>query len=740
MEDNENINLPEITQDEKELEKKIVKEIEKLKFFVEDAEELYANNETEELNAAINKANEIQNRINDIVSNMQELKLEREVSPRTIRQWRKDLKTTYAPLYVKKSNLITEVELKQREAREKAEKADQATKQQEQQQLREEIKEQEKEAFQARLKAELEMTEKKIEMEKMAKACRTKLPELKITPFKGTPGDWVRFENMFLTQIDRRDVTDAEKFGYLLELVGEKVRNRLSNLKPGKMGYDTAWQRLKSEYGHSKTVIAAHMDEIINLQTVRGTNYERVRSFYEKLSNNYDALQTLGEADSLRSLTTSTINKLPHVKPDLVRIDDDWEDWTLENLIAAIQKWLKRHRVDEPYKAPETRKEKNFYGRSGDDSKKRNPKCFFCNEEHWADACTTFDTIEKRKSFFSDKRLCFNCARHGHQGNECRGKGCYKCKGRHHTSLCMREDCAKGAKAEGVLNGYTPVEKSLPAIIPIKVGDKTLWAFLDTGSGRNYISSEAARKLNLYPEKHENQNIVTISGIKKQSMPLYKLVIKSIDNKNENTIEVVGSKMPDFTTIVRPPVKEIKEKYPHAQGKTFYYNAADKYQIDLILSDSFYCKIRTETIFKGQPDDPIVEETSYGWVIHGGTEYSDNNCLFTKQVDNYYEQLYSLVVLGVKDRGEKDSLQVYEDFKENVVRQDDGRYEVSIPWIPGAKLEGNNETSSRRRLANVERKLTQNESVETAYSRKSPARGSRGISPPPQCRPDWGGN
>ena len=52
-----------------------------------------------------------------------------------------------------------------------------------------------------KLEAELLVAEKKLEMEKTAVSSTTKLPKLKITPFKGTAGDWIRFENMFLTQV-----------------------------------------------------------------------------------------------------------------------------------------------------------------------------------------------------------------------------------------------------------------------------------------------------------------------------------------------------------------------------------------------------------------------------------------------------------------------------------------------------------------------------------------------------------
>ena len=49
-----------------------------------------------------------------------------------------------------------------------------------------------------------------------------------------------------------------------------------------------------------------------------------------------------------------------------------------------------------------------------------------------------------------------------------------------------------------------------------------------------------------------------------------------------------------------------------------------------------------------------------------------------------YEKLYSLDVLGVEDRGANDQLDVYKEFRENIVRQSNGRYEVKIPWIPGS--------------------------------------------------------
>jgi hypothetical protein len=56
-------------------------------------------------------------------------------------------------------------------------------------------------------------------MENKAKSTQAKLPKLRISPFNGTPVDWIKFENMFTTQVHEKPISDEEKIGYLLELV-----------------------------------------------------------------------------------------------------------------------------------------------------------------------------------------------------------------------------------------------------------------------------------------------------------------------------------------------------------------------------------------------------------------------------------------------------------------------------------------------------------------------------------------
>ncbi len=152
-----------------------------------------------------------------------------------------------------------------------------------------------------------------------------------------------------------------------------------------------------------------------------------------------------------------------------------------------------------------------------------------------------------------------------------------------------------------MLNGYSSSseEKSLPAIVPLKIKGKTFWAYLDTGSGRNFVSKEVVRQLRLSPRRHESRNILTVNGSKKTSMPVFEVTIDAVDGQASENIEVTGTVMLDFTTVKRPTFIELKEKYEHIRGKNFYRSQSEEYPIHIILDDATYCRIRTDQAKKG---------------------------------------------------------------------------------------------------------------------------------------------
>ena len=161
------------------------------------------------------------------------------------------------------------------------------------------------------------------------------------------------------------------------------------------------------------------------------------------------------------------------------------------------------------------------------------------------------------------KMLCFNCGRTGHREKECRSRVCFKCKARHHTSLCDRK--------EAVFTGYIPTtkEKSFPPIIPLEIQGIVFWAYLDSGSGTNFISRDAVEMLKLTPTSHESRHIVTVNGVKKQSLPLYQVTLKSLNGREQEKVEITGSSMADFTVVKRPKVKELKARINMPKTRNF---------------------------------------------------------------------------------------------------------------------------------------------------------------------------
>lgn len=43
----------------------------------------------------------------------------------------------------------------------------------------------------------------------------------------------------------------------------------------------------------------------------------------------------------LRGFVMMQLKKIPQVKPNLVRVDDNWGEWSMKELIKNLQKWLK---------------------------------------------------------------------------------------------------------------------------------------------------------------------------------------------------------------------------------------------------------------------------------------------------------------------------------------------------------------------------------------------------------------
>ncbi|CAB4035917.1 Poly P3, partial [Paramuricea clavata] len=67
-------------------------------------------------------------------------------------------------------------------------------------------------------------------------------------------------------------------------------------------------------------------------------------------------------------------------------------------------------------------------------------QCVYCSGHHFSASCTTTNEVHVRLEILKRDRRCFVCLKRGHRSNQCLNqRGCRRCNGRHHQSICNQQ-------------------------------------------------------------------------------------------------------------------------------------------------------------------------------------------------------------------------------------------------------------------------------------------------------------
>ena len=117
--------------------------------------------------------------------------------------------------------------------------------------------------------------------------------------------------------------------------------------------------------------------------------------------------------------------------------------------------------------------------------------CVSCGlTNHHSSGCTKVLDIASRKEHLTSNKLCFNCAKPGHVASKCKSRGCGRCNGRHHTSVCNQmkmtlspnptpESLGKSERFYGVVDSQSTLHATLIA----KINGVQAQIMLDSGAG-----------------------------------------------------------------------------------------------------------------------------------------------------------------------------------------------------------------------------------------------------------------
>ena len=130
------------------------------------------------------------------------------------------------------------------------------------------------------------------------------------------------------------------------ELMDSKVRKSIHGLPFSFEGYERAKNKLKTKYGRPSKVANAPIQCLIGLQTVHGTQPWKIHDFHHKLVINVQALETMGKFVEINGYVRHILDKLLGRRADLVRMDDDWQEWKFPQLVEAPRKVVRESQSD----------------------------------------------------------------------------------------------------------------------------------------------------------------------------------------------------------------------------------------------------------------------------------------------------------------------------------------------------------------------------------------------------------
>ena len=126
---------------------------------MENADELINKGDFNEIKIINNRATAILDRINTLVANIQELKIDRGETARNVRQWRKETKEIYSPLAANIGKLSEAYNKKQGQIDDEIEQNKQEVEREKEDRRRVELQERERQMWEEKFNAELKMTE-----------------------------------------------------------------------------------------------------------------------------------------------------------------------------------------------------------------------------------------------------------------------------------------------------------------------------------------------------------------------------------------------------------------------------------------------------------------------------------------------------------------------------------------------------------------------------------------------------
>lgn len=555
------------------------------------------------------------------------------------------------------------------------------------------------------------------------------LPPINIPPFSGKYEDWVTFEDLFMSLVHNTRQSDAQKMQRLKSLLKGNAYQAIKHLAVTNENYASALIILKERFNNTRAIVNSHLKRLFSLSKLNSPRANNIRLISDTIK---ECLQAL---DAIRIPTGSwdpLIVFLIETKMDS-STQREWEyhlkGTTKIPTVEELQIFLEIHcRVIEACEQPHANDNVKTHTTENSNEASANKHispmrstCILCNESHKLIHCEEFlnKTISERIKFVNQKSLCDNCFGNSHSRDTCMSKfTCRTCKQKHHSLLHIRtantnnlqiideEDDESdttdgGTNATGKneednqiischINKYNSVLlATAKALVSADVESTPIQIrmLIDPCSQCSFVSEKISQYLHL----ERTQTNVSITSVNNSvSKPVrHEVNINVMSMQNDFKCKISALVIKSVTALKLESNLE-NCNWAHLSN----LNLADpeyfkRGNIDMLLGGDEYGEIILHGLRKGKKDEPIAQNTVFGWIITGKTNQStginkrnERVTLTTiADVNSELKKFWELEEVGHFNNVYTQQEQMAEEhYIINTSRNNDGRYIVKLPF------------------------------------------------------------
>lgn len=588
-----------------------------------------------------------------------------------------------------------------------------------------------------------------------------KLPTLKLKEFNGTIGDWLPFWSQF-SKIDQdASIHNVDKLGYLsMCMIPNSPAAKLVQSYPatGEM-YSEVVNALKTRFGRTDLLTEYYIRQLLKI-ILQNNNVK------QPLSVLYDTLQC--HLRNLEALDVSVDNNAAILMPLVSSCLPDsilqiWErscvtqlaatnpDATskghLKSLLRFIQAEVEGQQKLSMAKegfglhaATAIQRTKSPKSMSSNSTTNRIPTaaglvnasasqgesrlCIFCSGNHSPQDCkkAVHMPLEKRQECVRKSNACYCCLKVGHRANRCRRRPkCTVCDRGHFALLCnsRTETC----NSTGEVNSSTSCAASvnqcnvLMQTLLVNVEGpqgqtRKARVLIDTGSQKSYLLSSTAKEMNYSPVRTETIQHALFGGNVTNAVDHNVYTLHLSYNNYRCDFEVLDQVKICSTipTVPRGPwIDELKKRNIEIE------DTGPSGEIDILIGSDMAGRLYTGEVVILE-SQLVAMNTHLGWTLSGkvpGSTSEENLAMLVTSLlikDSNITDLWSLDVLGISDPTQKAlksdiEKATMEHFLSTVRVDEDGRFEVRLPFVANHPPLSVNHDLAQKRLQSTLKRL-----------------------------------